>query len=105
VTAYSVVRRTPEIGIRMALGARRSMVVGMILRGAAIQAAIGLAIGVPVAMLSVKYVKAQLYEIASADTHVMTAAIVTLAVAACVAGLIPARRAASIDPAKALRTE
>ena len=105
VTAYSVVRRTPEIGIRMALGARRSMVVGMILRGAAIQAAIGLAIGIPVAMLSVRYVTAQLYEISRADTRVMAVAIVTLAVAACVAGLIPARRAASIDPAKALRTE
>jgi macrolide transport system ATP-binding/permease protein len=56
-------------------------------------------------MLCVRFVKAQLYEITKADATVMTAAIVTLAVAACIAGLIPARRAASIDPAKALRME
>ena len=105
VTAYGVVRRTPEIGIRMALGARRVSVVGMVLRGALVQAGIGLAIGVPVAMLSVRFVKTQLYEITGADTSVMAAAIVALGTAACVAGLIPARRAASIDPVKALRTE
>jgi macrolide transport system ATP-binding/permease protein len=53
----------------------------------------------------VRFVKAQLYEITNADGTVMAGAIVTLAVAACVAGLIPARRAASIDPMQALRTE
>jgi len=77
----------------------------MVLRGALVQAGIGLAIGVPVAMLSVRFVKTQLYEITGADTSVMAAAIVALGTAACVAGLIPARRAASIDPVKALRTE
>jgi ABC-type antimicrobial peptide transport system permease subunit len=105
VTAYSVVRRTPEIGIRMALGAKRGGVVAMVLRGAVVQAALGLAIGIPVAMLCVRFVKTQLYEITSADTSVMAGAIVTLAVAACIAGIIPARRAASIDPAQALRME
>jgi ABC-type antimicrobial peptide transport system permease subunit len=105
VTAYSVVRRTPEIGVRMALGAERLRVIAMIMRGAVVQTVLGLAIGVPVALLSVRFVKAQLYEISSADAHVMAGAIVTLAVAACVAGIIPARRAASIDPVKALRTE
>jgi ABC-type antimicrobial peptide transport system permease subunit len=105
VTAYSVERRTPEIGIRMALGAERTGVVGMVMRGAMIQTALGLAIGIPVALMCVRYVKAQLYEIAGADAQVMTVAIATLAVAACIAGLIPARRAASIDPARALRTE
>ena len=105
VTAYSVVRRTPEIGVRMALGAKRMGVIAMIMRGAVLQTVLGLAIGVPVALLSVRFVKSQLYEITGADAHVMAAAIVTLALAACVAGLIPARRAASIDPVKALRTE
>jgi ABC-type antimicrobial peptide transport system permease subunit len=105
VTAYSVEQRTPEIGIRMALGAERTGVVAMVMRGALIQTAIGLAIGVPVALLSVRYVKTLLYEITSADTQVMMGAILTLAVAACVAGIIPARRAASIDPARALRSE
>ena len=105
VTAYTVVRRTPEIGVRMALGAKRLGVIAMIMRGAVVQTVLGLAIGVPVALLSVRFVKSQLYEISGADAHVMAGAIVTLALAACPAGIIPARRAASIDPVKALRTE
>jgi ABC-type antimicrobial peptide transport system permease subunit len=105
VTAYTVAGRTSEIGIRMALGAERASVIAMILRGASAQTVLGLAIGVPVALLCVRFVKAQLYEIKHVDATVMVGAIVTLAVAAGVAGLIPARRAASIDPAKALRTE
>ena len=105
VTAYTVARRAPEIGIRMALGADRGGVITMVMRGAIIQTVLGLTIGVPVALLCVRFVKAQLYEITSADTAVMAGAIVTLAAAACVAGIIPARRAASIDPVQALRTE
>ena len=105
VTSYTVARRTPEIGIRMALGAERSGVIAMVMRGAVIQTLLGLAIGIPVALFCVRFVKTQLYEITSANTSVMTVAILTLAVAACIAGIIPARRAASIDPARALRTE
>jgi ABC-type antimicrobial peptide transport system permease subunit len=105
VTSYTVARRTPEIGIRMALGAERSGVVAMVMRGALTQIALGLAIGIPVAMLSVRLVKAQLYEITSADPTVIAGAIVTLAVAAAIAGMIPARRAASIEPMQALRME
>jgi macrolide transport system ATP-binding/permease protein len=100
-----VVRRTAEIGIRMALGAERAGVIAMVMRGAVLQTVLGLTIGVPIALLSVRFVKAQLYEVATADASVMTVAIVTLAAAACVAGIIPARRAASIDPVLALRTE
>jgi predicted permease len=105
VTAYTVERRTPEIGIRMALGAERISVVGMVMRGAMIQIVIGLAIGIPVALLSVRFVRAQLYEITNADFKVMTGAILILALAAFVAGIVPARRAASIDPVRALRTD
>ena len=105
VTAYTVVRRTPEIGIRMALGAERMRVVGMVMRGALTQAFLGLIVGAPIAMLCVRYVKTQLYEITSVNAGVMAGAIVVLAVAACIAGLIPARRAASIDPVQALRVE
>jgi predicted permease len=105
VTAYSVVRRTPEIGIRMALGAERIRVVGMVMRNAMVQALIGLAVGVPVAIFCVRYVKSQLYEITSVDATVMAGAILVLSAAACIAGMIPARRAASIDPVKALRVE
>src|SRR5581483_293303 len=105
VTAYPVVRRTPEIGIRMALGAERSRVIGMVMRGAMLQALIGLAIGTPIAMLCVRYVKSQLYDITSVNPVVMTGAILVLAVAAAIAGIIPAKRAASIDPVRALRIE
>jgi macrolide transport system ATP-binding/permease protein len=105
VTAYSVVRRTSEIGVRMALGAERTRVIGMVMRGAMAQALLGLIVGAPIAMLCVRYVKAQLYEVASVDLGVMAVAVVVLVVAACIAGMIPARRAASINPVQALRVE
>jgi ABC-type antimicrobial peptide transport system permease subunit len=105
VTAYTVVRRTPEIGIRMALGAERSRVIAMVLRGVMLQAVFGLLIGVPVAMWSVRYIKSQLYEITSVNFTVMVAAMGTLAVAAAIAGIIPAKRATSINPVDALRIQ
>jgi ABC-type antimicrobial peptide transport system permease subunit len=105
VTAYTVARRTPEIGIRMALGAKRSRVIGTVMRGATLQTVAGLAIGIPVATFCVRYVKSQLYEITSVNLSVMTIAIGVLALAAALAGIIPARRAASIDPVRALRIE
>ncbi|HLH35963.1 MAG TPA: ABC transporter permease [Alloacidobacterium sp.] len=105
VTAYTVVRRTPEIGIRMALGAARSRVIGVVMRGAMMQTVIGLAIGVPVAIFCVRYVKSQLYEITHVNVPVMAIAIGVLVLAAAIAGVIPARRAASIDPVQALRVE
>ncbi len=105
VSAYTVARRTAEIGIRMALGAERGKVTAMILRGALSQAALGLAIGSPIAWLCVRFVRSQLYEIKGIDSTVLLLSILTLVFSASMAGLIPARRAASIDPAKALRTE
>ena len=105
VSAFAVARRTSEIGIRMALGAERAKVTVMIMRGAAIQTALGLAIGLPMASLCVRFVQAQLYEVKGIDAGVLVASILTLALAASMAAFIPARRAASIDPARALRTE
>jgi macrolide transport system ATP-binding/permease protein len=105
VTSYTVVRRTPEIGIRMALGAQRIRVVGLVMRGAMLQALTGLAIGIPVSIFCVRYVKSQLYEITSVNTAVMAGAIGVLALAAFIAGMIPARRAASINPVQALRVD
>jgi len=105
VTAYTVARRTPEIGIRMAMGADRGSVVRMVLREAMLQAVIGLTIGVPVALLCVRFVQSQLYSVAGRDAEVLSLAIATLIVSAFAAGWIPARRAASTDPVKALRTE
>jgi macrolide transport system ATP-binding/permease protein len=105
VTAYGVARRTSEIGIRMALGAERSGVMGMILRSALLQTVTGLAIGVPVTFYGVTLVKSQLYGMTTVSGGALGVAVGTLLAAACVAGLIPARRAASVDPARALRTE
>jgi len=105
VTAYTVERRTSEIGIRMALGADRGSVVAMVLREALFQAGIGLAIGVPVALLCVRFLKTQLYEIGGQDPVVLFGAIAVLVASAFFAGIIPARRAASTDPVKALRTD
>jgi predicted permease len=105
VTAYTVARRTSEIGIRMALGAGRARVIAMVMRGTMIQAALGLAIGVPATLLCARFIEAQLYEVKGMDTGVLTVSILTLILASALAGLIPARRAASIDPVQALRTE
>jgi len=105
VTAYTVVRRTSEIGIRMALGAERTSVVGMVMRGAMVQAGIGLAIGIPAALFCMRFVKSQLYDVTGTNSGVLIGAAGALAISACVAGWIPARRAASTDPTKALRTE
>jgi len=105
VTSYTVVRRTPEIGIRMALGAMRSRVIGTVMRGAMLQAVAGLALGAPLAIFCVRYVKSQLYEITSVNVPVMTIAMGVLVLAAAIASIIPSGRAASIDPVRALRIE
>jgi macrolide transport system ATP-binding/permease protein len=105
VTAYTVARRTSEIGIRMALGAQRRSVISMVMRGAMSQAALGLAIGVPAALVGVRYVESQLFEMKGIDIGVLATSILVLAVASSLAGLIPARRAASTDPARTLRAE
>ncbi|MGC2300507.1 MAG: ADOP family duplicated permease, partial [Acidobacteriaceae bacterium] len=90
VTSYTVARRRSEIGIRMALGAKRASVIALVMRGALIQGLAGLAIGVPVALLCVRFVKTQLYNITNVDAGVLAGAIATLAAAACIAGMIPA---------------
>lgn len=105
VTAYTVARRTPEIGVRMALGAQRKGVIAMVMRSALSQTVMGLAIGVPAAMLCVRLIKTQLYEVKGVDGVVLVTSIVTLAAASCLAGLIPARRASRVDPLVALRYE
>ena len=105
VTAYTVARRTAEIGIRMALGAERAQVMATVMSGALLQAAVGLGLGVPAALLSVRFIEKQLYGMKGIDMTVLLVSIFTLLLAATLAGLIPSRRAASIDPAQTLRTE
>lgn len=105
VTAFSVERRTREIGVRMALGANRGSVIRLVLRGAFLQVAIGLAIGIPAAIACGRLISAQLYLVKSWDPIVLVGSIIALACCALIASIIPARKAASIDPVKALRIE
>src|SRR5271165_317923 len=105
ITSYAVGRRTNEIGLRMALGADRSNVVRLVLRGAFVQIAIGLVIGIPFALLAGHFMASQLFGVRPYDPLSIAIAVVVLAAAAGLAGFIPARRAASIEPMEALRTE
>jgi predicted permease len=105
VAAYTVARRTSEIGIRMALGADRVNVAWMVLRGAMSPAGLGLVIGAPIAAVGGRMIASQLYGVKGYDPLVLGAVIVVLALAAFVAALLPARRASSIDPIRALRAE
>jgi predicted permease len=105
VTAYSVERRTNEIGVRIAMGANRISVVRLVLRGAFLQILIGLLIGIPASMGCARLIASQLYEVKGWDPLVLSGAIVSLAICALLASIIPARRAASINPVIALRVE
>lgn len=105
VLSYFVARRSSEIGVRMALGAQRSSVMALILRGALWQVAIGLALGIPAALFAGHLMASQLYGVGAYDPWALAGATVVLALCAFVAALIPAQRAASIDPIKALRVE
>ena len=105
VMSYFVARRTAEIGIRMALGATRSSVVNLVLRGALGQILAGLALGIPAALFAGHLMASLLFDVSGYDPFALTAATLVLGVCASAAGFIPARRAASIDPMQALRTE
>jgi ABC-type antimicrobial peptide transport system permease subunit len=105
ITAYSVARRTGEIGVRMALGANRTNVVIMVLRTALLLVGGGLALGIPIALLGGRLMRSQLYGVHAYDPLTLFIAVVALGASAAFAGFIPARRAASIEPMKALRIE
>jgi predicted permease len=105
VLAYMVERRTGEIGVRMALGADRGRVVAMVLGGAFRQVGVGLALGVPAAIGAGKLMSGQLFGVQPWDPVMLALATVLLGLAALVASVIPAWRAASIEPLEALRIE
>lgn len=105
VTAYTVAQRTSEIGLRMALGADRSTVIRLVLISAFRKVAIGLALGVPLAIGAGRLISSQLYNVAGWDPVALAGAIGSLGFAAFLAALIPAARASSIDPIQALRVE
>jgi predicted permease len=105
VTAYAVAQRTNEIGIRMALGADRAKVVGLVLQGAFRRIAFGLALGLPLAVGAGYLLSAQLYGVQFWDPLALGVGALSLATCAFFAAIIPARRAASISPIRALRTD
>ena len=105
VTAYAVERRTSEIGVRMALGANRSNVISLVLHDAFLQILIGLAIGIPISIGCSRLIANQLYQVKGWDPLVLSVSILALGLCALAASIIPAQRAASINPVTALRVE
>ncbi len=105
VTAFAVSRRTRELGIRMALGARAATVVGMVARQAALQVAFGLAAGLGAAAVTARVIGGLLFEVRPVDPPVYLVVAAVLAAAGILASIVPARRATRVDPLIALRSE
>jgi predicted lysophospholipase L1 biosynthesis ABC-type transport system permease subunit len=105
MTAYAVTRRTAEIGVRLAFGARPSQVVQTMVRDSAVPIAVGTAVGVGAAVLATRVIESFLFETAPTDPVTLAAVAVILTTAGCLAALVPALRAAKVDPASSLRAE
>jgi ABC-type antimicrobial peptide transport system permease subunit len=105
VMAYTVTRRTREIGIRMALGAGRGHVIWLVMREVLLLMCIGVAVGLPASWLLTKLVQSQLYGVAAHDPVTIAAAVLVIGAIAAVAGYAPGRRATRIQPMEALRCE
>ena len=103
--AYTVSRRTREIGIRVALGAGRLSLLRMVMREVVVVTATGVAIAIPVAIALSRVVRAQLYGVAPADPLSILLAALVLTAVALAAGYIPANRATQVNPIAALRYE
>ena len=105
VLAYATAQRTREIGIRMALGAQRMAVVRLVLLDMAKVALMGIAVALPVAVLMARWLRSQLFEVQPFDPATLIGCVLMTAVMVIAAAALPARRAASVEPTKALRTE
>jgi ABC-type antimicrobial peptide transport system permease subunit len=105
VMAFVVARRRKELGVRLALGAQPKTIVWMVMREVLVLLAIGLAVGIPAALATSRYVSSQLYGVEPWDPSIALATVALLSIVSSVAGLIPARKASQIDPILALRYE
>ena len=105
VTSYGIERRTNEIGVRMALGADRARVLGMVMRTVAAQSAAGLLVGIPLTLGAGRLLAHRLSGVQTFNLTVFAIAVLGLVLSALMAGFLPARRAASVEPMKALRAE
>ncbi len=104
VMAYTVARRTREIGIRMALGAARRDVIGLVLREVATLAGLGIVLGLPTAYYLTRLAQSQLFGVSPTDPVTMAAVVIGLVVVVVIAGFVPAHRASRVDPMRALRS-
>jgi ABC-type antimicrobial peptide transport system permease subunit len=105
LVGYTVARRTHEIGVRMALGARRKTILVMVLRETLTIVLSGIALGLPLAWMGTRLLSARLYGLSAHDPASILFATAAIIAATLVAGLLPARRAATVDPTVALRCE
>jgi predicted permease len=105
VTAYSVAQRTKEIGVRMALGAQRANILGLVMGEAMILVIIGLGMGAAGAVMAARLIETQLFNVAPSDPVAIGAALLLMTAAAGIASIVPARRASAVDPMVALRYE
>jgi predicted permease len=103
VMSYSVVRRTNEIGVRIALGAQSGNVLWMVLRESLVLLGIGLALGLPLSLFGLRLVQSQLYQLSASDPVTLTGSVLIIAAVTLLAAWLPARRATKVDPMVALR--
>jgi ABC-type antimicrobial peptide transport system permease subunit len=105
VMAYTVARRTREIGIRLALGAEPGRIRRQVLKETLLLVLIGIPIGIPIALVGAYLVRSLLFGLGVADPYTLALATMLLIATAVLAGLLPARRASQVDPMVALRYE
>src|ERR1035438_6435780 len=103
--SYTVARRTHEIGIRMALGARRGDVLRLMLAMAGRLVAVGLALGIGASVALAKFLRSEVFQVPGTDPIALAGVVVLLTLAACLACFVPGRRATKLDPMSALRHE